>query len=393
MTNLKKIYALRYQKTLLFLSGLILFVYGYSSVDTMKDWQWRDHYYHSEEFINEFEESLDTRIRDYDEKGQPIYYNNIKEFQDTQLTLFQHYPESSLYYTGAAIPSRSVYYPGKTYTSNSSYFVFLFPIVFLAGFALFFVDQKTNFNRLLFTLPVSRKRLFLDKLRYIALPFAGVLALGSFLQILFYMWGFPSEYVNASFFQMLYSGFSHWLLLILAFAIGLFLGVLLNHLILAPTLIILGFFAFLLVSDFYRNFAWIINHYFPKVKFYDLDGIFVIWPGKTASPWWIILMLGCAIALFLFLSYVIFKHLSLENTGQLLSVPDFKLPVFITLFLLTSIWFNLGLWDIGYRLSANLRLPYEEVALTILLCLSMSFGLIYYPEIYKKWQNIQKKIA
>ena len=32
--------------------------------------------------------------------------------------------------------------PGKTYTSNSSYFVFLFPIVFLAGFALFFVVNR-----------------------------------------------------------------------------------------------------------------------------------------------------------------------------------------------------------------------------------------------------------
>lgn len=391
MTALKKIYTLRYKNAFLLLSGLILFIYCYSSIDMMKGWQWRNEYYHSKAFIREFNNSKDTRIRDYDEKNQPIYYENIKEFQDTQLILFQHYPASSLDYTGAAMPSRNVYYPGKTYTSNSDFIIFLFPIVFLVGFALFFIDQKTNFNTFLFSLPMSRTRLFFDKIRFVALPFIGVLAIGAISQVLFYTWGFPSEYVNATFFQMLYSGFSHWLLLTFTFMAGLFFGVLLNHLILAPILIVLGFFAFLLVNGFYGTLAWVTNHYFSKIRFYDLKGLFVIWPGKTASPWWIMLILGCGILFFLYLSYLTFKKMTLENTGQLLSVPDFKLPVFITVALLTSLWFVFGLWDIGYALSADLRLPYEKITLTIILCFIASFGFIYYPEIHHKWQNLQKK--
>lgn len=391
MTALKKIYTLRYKKALLLLSGLILFIYGYSSFHTMKGWQWRNEYYHSEAFIREFTDSADTRIRDYDEKGQPIYYKNIKEFQDTQLTVFQHYPDSYLSQIKAAIPNQKVYYPGKVYTTNSDFFILLFPLVFLAGFAFFFVDQKTNFNAFLFSLPMSRTRLFFDKIRFIALPFVGVLAIGSMFQVLFYTWGFPNEYMNATFLQLLYSGFSHWLLLSLIFAMGIFFGTLLNHLILAPIMVVLSFFAFTLINGIYNDLAWVIHHYFPSLKFYELNGLLVIWPGKTASPWWMILLLGSVIGFFLYFSHLIFKNLSLENTGQLLSVPRFKFLVFIVASLFTSFWFTFGLTVIGYPLSEGLRLPYKEIALIIGLCSGASFGLIYYPEIQKKWQTFHKK--
>lgn len=400
--QLRKVYDARYKIPLLILFfGFLIFYLG-SGISHVNNWKNMKNYFESEEFIDAYNENPEHYSIGYDyEKEQEIYPKNIEEYQTRSLQVFQqgfimNYPNS---FTESI---EKEYLPGVYYWNSFGAELLTLSafILFLIGFGLFFIDLKTNYNQFLFSLSWTKKAIFRGKIIYFVLPLLGSLALGTLGNLLISYTFIPAKYLNASFLQLLYSGFSHWSFLVFALAGGLLLGTLLGNLVLGPLTVGLVLFSLMTTSDLYNQIVQLTQHYTGKNIWFDFRALFVSIPGKTSSPWFALLLFFGLAFFAIFLAEKVYQQISLENNGRMLTVPSLRLPVFITLTVLSSLWFVLPFSGWNYHViyrEGNYAFSILPTIIVFTACLLTSFLLVYIDEIPKRWnrfiyQRAQKKV-
>lgn len=318
MTILKKRYGLSLIITCLF----ILLFYSYSGYKDVNNWKDTNAYYHSAQF--------DKDMAGVTEEDNPMYtglsLNERKELErKNSLNLF--YKTTSYDEKGNLI----------TNASDTSYFTMYFnedPLLLLAvivaaGFFLFFVDLKTSFNEFLFSLGVSKRRIYFSKFALVSIPILSSVLLAKFLFVGIITTGIPAEYVNITTSELVTVVFASWTTCVMYFFIAAFIGVIAGNLILAPLTVIgfslsLGFFITACAN------AW---SYFSSATAdgFAADSFFVYTVTKdpvSLTP--IILAIVLSFTVFV-IGSLLFPKLTLEKKGDYLLFDQLKLPVVIAM--------------------------------------------------------------
>ncbi|MHC5269077.1 hypothetical protein ACYSNO_07850 [Enterococcus sp. LJL98] len=395
--QLRKIYDARYRTPLFLLILGILLLYLGSGILQVSNWKNTKNYLESTAFVEEFNKKPEYYDIGYDnEMDQVILPKNIEEYQTYSLQVYQQ-----SFIADPNDPSENVF--GDRYQAGVSYWKKFDAhlinlsayLIFLIGFCLFFIDLKGNYNQFLFSLSWTKKALFQGKIRYFALPLFATLALSILGNILLTATFIPQKYMNATLLQLLYSGLSHWMFLALAFAGGLLLGTLLGNLVLGPIVVGLVLVSFLTTSDLYGEVTQLIHYFTSKTIWFDFESFFVMLPGKTGTPWWALLSYGALTVLALFFAEKVYQQTSLENNGQMLTVPTLRLPVFIILTLLSSLWFVLPFANWSYSLVNREHNAPSIVSSSIIFifCLLTSLFLVYIDVLPKHWDRFMRQRA
>ena len=396
-TNLKNIFHTRYKAILLLITFGLFAVYVTSGISTVDGWNNEREWLQSKEFKENFEDPTSGYIKGYDESGKEITYQDIEEYRLEELTLFHND-----FFTTETITSDTSFTPSTKYQAGQVYwnrydpsYISMIPLfIFLLGFGLFFIDLKTNFNTLLFSLPFTKKQIFRGKLLYWTIPLMLAIGLGSILHQLIVYLMIPAPYVNATLGQMLYAGLSHWIFTLLAFLIGSFLGVLLGNLVTGPLMIVAGLISLEPSNQFLNNLSNLfkflkldsINTFFSQ-RFGDFSAMAISSLGKTGStlPTLIVFLLVTGVAFLL--AEKIYQNISLENNGKVLTVPRYRKRFFVILAIFTTLYFTFGGVDLAFYYDYYDKLPFLELIFLPAICIISSFVLTYYDEIIKFWNK------
>ena len=414
MEKIRTIYFQRYFGYMIALSILILGIYIYPTFNSINAWHEQRNYYHSEEFIQDFEQNPEWFSKSYfvnsDGEDEVILYDSIEDYRSDTLRIFYKSNNKYLETFRETINDNSTYYSryneieevepqeyelGATYYQNFHNDGSFIPILMVAlGFLLFFVDQKTNFNRLLFSLSEKRRKLFLGKLLYVALPIIGVTVIGILSSILIQYMGIPAPYLNASLLQMVYSGFSQLIFSIFSLTIGIFFGTLLNNLVLAPLALITGGYFILYTGySFYYGINNILTYFFPNIRMLTPTSLTRFDLGKTGTPlsgilFWVVFSL-----LLLFLAEKIFNKIALENEGDFVTNTNLRRPTFLSLFIGSTIYFGIALFDL-YSVLNMIQFNHlglvdilRNFLIVTALVFTVSFSLVYHRSIIKWFQE------
>lgn len=396
--QLRKVYDVRYKMPLLILVFGFLFFYLANGISHVNNWNSMKNYFESEEFITDFNTNPEYYNIGYDyEKGEELFPKDIEEYRTESLQVYAK-NNARVFIDPNSPANEKDYLVGVDYWKNFDNQLIIITgfIVFIIGFGLFFIDLKTNYNQFLFSLSWLKKDLFRGKIVYFALPLLGSLALGTLANLLISYLFIPKIYINATFLQLLYSGFSHWSFLVLALTGGILLGTLLGNLILGPTVVGLVLLSLLFTQELYRYVIHLVEYYTNKYIWYDFSAFFVDNPGKTGTPWFVLLLFFVLAAFAIFLAEKIYQQISLENNGQMLTVPTLRRPVFITLATLSSLWFVLPFSGWSYYLiyrEENYVFSMVRTIIVFTLCILISFLLVYIDEIPKRWNHFMHQRA
>ncbi|MEQ7214751.1 hypothetical protein ABQD61_02395 [Enterococcus asini] len=329
---LKAIYTKRYGKALVAAILVILGVFALQTTSIVRTWHSNHEWLHSAQFKKEF--MMDPKAYgdyDYDKKGNEIVNEyTLEEYIEKESYLFMDDSSSSVG-PEELIPANLSY---MRYGSSS--FIVATVIVALCGFLLFFVDQKTSFNRFLFSLGVSRKQLFKGKLLYGAVPLFAAFVLGLLGSGIGLWLGIPHPYLNISFVQLVSSGLMGLVTCLFYFGISCFCGVMLGNLVFGPVVYALLLWSLQLLPNMLGGLSELIyylmhhkylpnrlNYFygngFPRLYTFDLRKDPFSWP----APVLLLLVSG----LLLFWAYRKYQTLSLEHDGEFLLYPESRWPI------------------------------------------------------------------
>ncbi|OJG86992.1 hypothetical protein RV15_GL002285 [Enterococcus silesiacus] len=319
MTILKK----RYGLVLMITSLSIILFYTYMGVSDLNHWKDTNTYYNSEQYLDD--------LRGMSEDDNPRYTGlSLKERQELDkkegLNLFYQvdsYDEQGKLETTS--PNDDSYF--TMYFNENP--LLLLAIVVAAGFFVFFVDLRTSFNEFLFSLGVSKRRIYFSKFALISLPLLGSILLAKILFVSIITTGIPAEYVNISMMDLLANVLASWTTYILYFFIAAFIGLVTGNLILGP-LTALGF---CLSLEFFITAVINAWYYFTKTTtdLYVTNKFFVYTVEKAPIS---ILPVIVAIVLPLLVLAVgsyLFPTLTLEKKGNYLLFDTLKIPVVIAM--------------------------------------------------------------
>lgn len=388
--NLRNIFQARYGAVLLLLVGGILIFYISSGFNFVKNWQSQHTWYHSKEFIKDYSED-GYDIKDYTD-DEAVYYEDIDEFRQQELTIFWTYTSEDNERLTRFKADRS-YQKGVNYWNrfDHSFIVFIPWILFILGFSLFFIDLKTNFNSLLFSLPYTKKQIFKGKLRYMMPPIFISLAVGILIHQFLIHAMIPELYLNATLGQMLYSGVSHWFLLLLAFSSGTFIGTLLGNLVTGPLLVAAGFLSLAIFYDFLAAILNLFDYFgFDKMilfftnLFGESSTLTITTLGKSGSMPAVFVLFSVLSLAVLFIAQNIFENTSLESNGKVLTVPRFRRRFFIILAIISNLYFTIATVNVIAYFDYESILP---LILVPVICTISSFIVTYYDEIFKFWNK------
>ncbi|MEG0294689.1 hypothetical protein [Enterococcus sp.] len=400
--NLRNIFQARYGAVLLLLVGGILIFYISSGFNFVKNWQSQHTWYHSKEFTQDYAEySYDIK---YQSEDEIVYYENIDEFRQERLTIFEPNWSKEKYDENLTPPRFKAdhsYEKGLNYWSQYNHSLIIFSpwILFILGFSLFFIDLKTNFNSLLFSLPYTKKQIFKGKLRYMMPPIFISLAVGILIHQFLIHAMIPDLYLNATLGQMLYSGMSHWFLLLLAFSSGTFIGTLLGNLVTGPLLVAAGFLSLTIFYDFLVAISNLFDYFgfgkmmlFFKNLFGEPSTLTITTLGKSGSMPAVFVLFSVLSLAVLFIAQKIFENTSLESNGKVLTVPRFRRRFFIILAIISSFYFTIATVSVvAYfeydKFEYYSRLSILPLILVPVICTISSFIVTYYDEIFKFWNK------
>lgn len=408
---IRDIYLKRYGKSLIAVLLVFAFLYWGNAFNQVKNWHTYHDYLYSEEFEVDYKNEPNSYIKDYVDNSEiPIYYDSIDEYRNEELI---YYGLSQLAYESTIREYldddfvindfESTINQANNYQRGASYYIkrgwtdaFSQLILIVAiGFLLFFVDQKTNFNRFLFSLPVKRRSLFLGKIFYLVLPLLiglGIILLGNSLII---QLGIPAQYLNATLPQLLYSALSHFALMTLLLTIGIFFGTLLGNLVLAPLALVGGSFSLLVTSyEFYYEFNILVTYFLPNTHLQTYDTLFIMNMGKSGTTIPVLVLTFLASFIFLFLAEKIYQKTFMENDGDFVTAPELRLPTFLTLFIGFNLFFTIAsvswMWILPLQHKELIDANYitdcwTYLLIQFILVFLVSFGLVYFQSIQKWW--------
>lgn len=362
---MKRIYQLRYRRILFWLSLIILGIYLFSGFSAQRQWHLQRDYFYSSEFTYTPEMG-----QQYDSEGNLIGNINKTEFIKNSLDFYE-----------SEVPGQMITYP----TVGESGLLKLMPVlVLLVGFLVFFLDQKTQFNRFLFSLPFSRKRIFSEKLRYVILPILAATAVGIFLYDLVLYTMIPQPYLNTSMVTLLLSGLSNWGTLMVIFALGSFLGISIGNALSGSVFVLLVCLVLTnTIQTFYQNTLWLLTGTYGSLEHW-----LVLYPSNQVMTFVGLMSNVLLIVLFLGCSYLVFHYISMEEEGNFLTVERARH------------WYFCGsmITSVAYLVMASA--PWENdvyqatdwIALSIFLLAAPCIlaGFIYFASI-KRWIEQQQK--
>ena len=408
-TMIREIYMERYGKVVLLLMALLIAIPFFSGMSTVSGWHAQNDYYHSKEFIDDYNAYPENYAKDYhfDEATQQettTLYDSIADFREGNLDFYvgsmdkylptyqeQRDNRFTIYSDASQQPEHGTYQRGVIYFSNWEYSQTASLIIFamfVIGFLLFFIDQKTNFNRFLFSLPVKRHSLFRSKLTLVVAPMLASLFVGVLMNRLVVFLRIPHESLQATLPQLLYSGLSYFVLAATFLAVGIFFGNLLGNLVSGPLVSAIGLYILAMsVYNFYDGLNNVITYFFPTVHFFQLWGLLITQPGKTGSPIWMLVALLVFSLVLLWMAERLYQRVSMEHDGEFVLVPKVKLITALALFIGWNLYFTVGnifssIFFTGYSTSKEDIL---WILIQILLVFLVSFGLVYTGDLRKRW--------
>ncbi|MGM0240062.1 ABC transporter permease [Enterococcus sp. AZ103] len=323
----KSIYFERYKKPLIAFCLLIIGICLVNAKFQSDSWhQSYTHYTEDSQAKQNFED-FQTEYSYWDDKSQNNRnYQNFQEYIDSNLYVYQ--PATNMY-NPLKIPAATDYESHETYITNttnySSILLFLVP---LAGFLLFFLDTKTGFNHFLFSLPVTRKELFIKKLIYIGGPILLTVLAGQILYAVLIHNMIPAPYMNATLSQLFVSVINYFFLISTIFFVSTFIGSMVGNLAFGPlTWLVFWIFTYSFpnaISAIFETIS-ISQNNTPSIP----SNLFITTVGKTGgylsmSLLFILLSLG-----FLTWGYKKNQTISLENDGNYLLNQESRWPVWI----------------------------------------------------------------
>ncbi|MGM0124913.1 hypothetical protein IGI37_002307 [Enterococcus sp. AZ194] len=354
--DIKQIIKMRYQKFVIIGMLLLGLFYLVNINSEFRQWKSISEYYHSETFQADYEENVEHFVY-YPEDGTvAIPYKNINEYIRANTYLYgdANGGQDPNLLSNKEIKSDAIY-PNTFFMENSWVFMVIF---FLLGFLLFFVDLKTNFNTFLFSLGVTRRQIFLEKLKVVAVPLLGTLLLAKLAFIASIYLLIPFELINVQLSTLLLTALNSWLITFLYFTFGLFIGAAVGNLIFALVIVVSFFVSSMYIPSSLTNYLYAINFYktqdFERNYYRYLD--FSIEIGKSPVNLWVCLAMFLVSLLLVFISWSIFKQTSLEKSNQNLLIDKSRLPITILVIVYSCFIF----WGEAFTYALTI-VPYKSI--------------------------------
>lgn len=335
----REIYKKRYGKALLALLILIVGAFLLSGFSAVRSWHSDQTWLHSSEHKKQFQESPE------------IYYYVDEKGNDKEETLtFEESVELASYFFQGNYGSDSLREflrntssgkndPATDYYSAhlGSNGIVIISIIAFSGFLLFFVDQKTAFNRFLFSLPVSRRQLFCGKLLYIGLPLLAAFLGGSLLLVTALKLGIPAPYMNADWSELLNSVGISFMTCLFAFLISCFIGAMVGNLVFGPLIYLVFMWSLLILPQGISQTVDLIEmlkngvNYSADGSLRDFSRIFTFDVGKSSGSFLMSFIPVLISLLCLFWAYRKYQTLSLEHDGEFLLYPESRWPIWFVM--------------------------------------------------------------
>lgn len=310
----------RYGLFLLIICIAIIIFYGFLGISDVNYWKDMESYYDSEEFVTElkkYPEDIDPMHKTLSTEALRKYYKKESLMLFIQTDTTDEYEPIEI---GEERPYFSIYFNEKP--------LLLLTVVSLIGFLMFFVDLKTSFNEFLFSLGVSKRRIYFTKYLLIALPVLSSVLAAKALYFGIVTQSIPAEYVNIEFIDLLMNVFAVWAPLVFYFSVSAFIGLITGHMILAP-LTLLGFcFSFETFVTSLINMDYYFTSNTSKQYVFNFFQYEVTKNSITLFP--IVFALIASFCLFV-LGAFLFPTLTLEKKENYLLFDKLRVPVIIGL--------------------------------------------------------------
>lgn len=397
---LREIYMRRYGKALAVFVIAMLTVSLQLAGNTVKNWHSQQAYYRSDDFQKSYVQYPENKQHDLNIQQEiqllsyvfvPITHMGTAPTDDDFEAIQEQYTSFD--------PQKDYYSRDQSFGDTLSTITLI--LVGLAGFLLFFVDQKTAFNRFLFSLPVSRQKLFRSKFCLLGSVILGSALLGQLLYVVITYWGIPQPYMNvplAVYFMSLLQIVGQNIVI---FTISAFMGSMLGNLVFGP----LTWLCFMALSFMLRitinAIGGTLDSAFSSLNDRPSalgDFLLVSTFGKNPGYWWMPLVFLLISLLIFFWAEKKYTTLSLEHDGDYLLHHESRPIIWGMMTIYTSL-VVIGYWLRPFELYLlahkglieDTHRTFVGSLLTFLVELSIiaaiSFVIVYFSAIKNHWRN------
>ena len=326
--SLKRVLLLRYKSALIFLVTLIFGIYFFQTFSGINSWKSNYKYFNSEESRIQFEQQVsDSYDFNDSQAGKVLLYYDLNKDRTVYTDNFEKYKEYSLVVFNPVNDANQL--PLNSYTYYNEHFILLMIIFITAGVLAFLFDLRTHFTATLFSSKFKRSAIYWEKIKLLGLVAGGSLLIAKLLSLIAYLFFIPSEYLNISLKQHLFTTISGWLTLMAILAISCFIGRLFGEWLFGIGAIVILYLTF---SNFLSNIDLIYKTVFidesivsSTVSSTELNQVLPIVQTSIQKlnivPLVTLLILA---SLALFLGCKIFNAIWLERTGDSIIVPQFN---------------------------------------------------------------------
>lgn len=394
----KELNQLMMQRYKYFLLGISLLIVGITFLETKSNlslWQEERTELNTKKAENSFYKELKSKdsypsgkmVVFYDDREgkSEVETDDFSEYKKARLEVFHNDPHLVSVYSG--------------YVSESIFIITLMAIV--SGFVLFFYDNKTNFNTMLFSSKYRRRDIYLTKYKIVGGTLLLTLLVAKVARILSFVLFIPSEHLNANFFELLPSQLLQVSLLGVVFMMSSFAGILLGEWV-TGVITIFGFWYMFnsFVAGLFSIYSTLTDRIFSN-PFFELTFFFNL-SKRNTLPVFIYLGLFIVVSAILFIwGMKLYDQLSLENNGKYLMFDFLRRPIqFVFLVYLFVATTGSGLVD-AIKINVTGVSPYGDYhpsviqnLITTTIALSIGY-LISIIAIYRKnpFAFIKKKEA
>lgn len=216
--ELRQLLVERYKWLMLGIAALLIFIAAQGTLSTVSQWHSMaddlDKTENEAQFYKDLKDesmSVDGKMFIYydDKTDKEVGTDDYDVYKDYQLKVFD-----------------GNFYGFNTYSESS---LVLLTIAIICGFTLFFYDNKTNFNTLLFSSRFKRKDIYQMKYLLIGSTFILSLAISRLIYVLGLIISIPSNYLNATFMELLPSQIMMIVFLSMVFVVSSFAGLILGE--------------------------------------------------------------------------------------------------------------------------------------------------------------------